>query len=41
MENSFLECLFRYVSNGEYVGTVSGVQVDGVFVGFEDPKQGT
>ena len=36
MENPFPECLSRYVPNGEYVGTVSGVQAYGVFVALEE-----
>lgn len=36
MENPFPECLSRYVPNGEYVGTVSGVQAYGIFVALEE-----
>lgn len=39
MENSFPDCLSRYVPNGEYVGTVSGVQAYGTIVDLEEGAQ--
>jgi small subunit ribosomal protein S1 len=36
MENPFLECIERYKKNGEYVGTVSGVEEYGIFVNLEE-----
>jgi small subunit ribosomal protein S1 len=35
LKNPFPDCATRYVKNGEYVGTVSGVQNYGVFVNLE------
>jgi len=36
IENPFLECIERYKKNGEYVGTVSGVEEYGIFVNLEE-----
>lgn len=36
LKNPFPECAKRYVKNGEYVGTVSGVQNYGIFVNLEE-----
>lgn len=36
LNNPFPDCATRYVKNGEYVGTVSGVQNYGIFVNLEE-----
>lgn len=36
LKNPFPDCATRYVKNGEYVGTVSGVQSYGIFVNLEE-----
>lgn len=36
LQNPFPDCATRYMKNGEYVGTVSGVQNYGIFVNLED-----
>ncbi|NRG44039.1 30S ribosomal protein S1 [Bacillus sp. CRN 9] len=36
LQNPFPDCATRYIKNGEYVGTVSGVQNYGIFVNLEE-----
>lgn len=36
LKNPFPDCAKRYVKNGEYVGTVTGVQNYGIFVNLEE-----
>lgn len=36
LQNPFPDCTTRYLKNGEYVGTVSGVQNYGIFVNLEE-----